>query len=224
MAVEVADRTEPGPDPDREEEARELYEELGRVPERLRTPLILCYLEGMSCEQAARKLRVPLGTLKNRLARGRDVLRSRLARRGVGVASALLVAWLTRSASAAPAGLSEATVNACLLARVTPALPETLAVPVARLVEAELARARLFRFAMITAAAVALVLALASRSSGPSWPVPGRGPSAAGWINAPTPSVPIPPGVEAPVTSQSSVTGIQAVVEPSCHALPTLAP
>ena len=67
-----------------------LHRELARLPERYRLPIVLCYLEGLACEEAAQRLLLPVGTVKSRLARGRDRLRSRLIRRGLAP-SALLV-------------------------------------------------------------------------------------------------------------------------------------
>jgi RNA polymerase sigma factor (sigma-70 family) len=60
-----------------------LDEEIGRLPEKYRLPLILCHLEGLSQEQAAQLLGCPRATVATRLARGRARLRSRLAHRGV---------------------------------------------------------------------------------------------------------------------------------------------
>jgi len=60
-----------------------LDEQLQRLPERLRAPLVLCYLSGLTRDEAARQLGWSLGTLKRRLEEGRQALRVRLARRGI---------------------------------------------------------------------------------------------------------------------------------------------
>ena len=61
-------RTEVGqPAPDENEPV--LHEEVSRLPDRLRRPLILCYLEGLTSEQAARQLGWPVGTVRSRLAK-----------------------------------------------------------------------------------------------------------------------------------------------------------
>jgi RNA polymerase sigma factor (sigma-70 family) len=79
-----------------------LHEELNTLPDRLRGPLVLCYLEGMGQDQAAAELGLPKGTLKGRLERARELLRARLVRRGLGPAAALLAsAWPVTSVSAA---------------------------------------------------------------------------------------------------------------------------
>lgn len=81
-----------------------LDSELIRLPERLRRPIILCYLEGKSNEEAARELGCRLGTIYSRLSRGREMLRQRLERRGVTLSVAALTAALTASAvEASPA-------------------------------------------------------------------------------------------------------------------------
>jgi RNA polymerase sigma factor (sigma-70 family) len=60
-----------------------LREEISRLPDHYRLPVVLCYLEGKTNEQAAAELQCPVGTVKGRLSRARDRLRTRLVLRGV---------------------------------------------------------------------------------------------------------------------------------------------
>jgi RNA polymerase sigma factor (sigma-70 family) len=89
-----------------------LDEELHRLPERLREPLVLCYLEGKTRDEAARELGWSLGTLKRRLKGGKEDLRNRLARRGLTLPAALLAA--AAACSAVPAALAAATAKAAV--------------------------------------------------------------------------------------------------------------
>ena len=75
--------------------------ELERLPARYRQPVILCDLEGQTHEQAAAQIGCPVGTVKSRLARGREQLRSRLVRRGVAPSAALLVSTIAADAAQA---------------------------------------------------------------------------------------------------------------------------
>src|SRR5262245_30951032 len=71
-----------------------LDEALDRLPSAYRRALVLCYLEGSTHEEAAQALNCPVGTVRSRLARGRDLLRSRLTRRGLAPLSPALLAGL----------------------------------------------------------------------------------------------------------------------------------
>ncbi|WP_254053911.1 sigma-70 family RNA polymerase sigma factor [Singulisphaera sp. GP187] len=98
-----------------------LHEEIGRLPEPYRAAIVLCGLEGLTHDQAARKLGWPLGTLQSRLARGRQRLRGRLARRGFALLAGPLGAVLAREAAAA-SSLPYALVEQATRAAVAPAL------------------------------------------------------------------------------------------------------
>ncbi len=71
-----------------------LDEELERLPERYRAPLILCYLECLTRDEAARRLGVSPGGLHGQLERGRDLLRERLTKRGLTLSAVLAGAAL----------------------------------------------------------------------------------------------------------------------------------
>jgi RNA polymerase sigma factor (sigma-70 family) len=90
-------------------------EEVQRLPEKYRTPVLLCYLQGQTNEEAARQLRCPTNTVKIRLLRGREMLRKRLSRQGVGLALAagLFSAGFPLQAAVAPALLEATTIAGC---------------------------------------------------------------------------------------------------------------
>ncbi len=89
-----------------------LDEEIARLPEKYRRPLVLCYLEGLTHEEAADRLRCPVGTVRSRMAWARDKLRARLTRVGAAVPSGLAVASeATAMSPPVPQALLEATVR-----------------------------------------------------------------------------------------------------------------
>ena len=82
---------------------RVLDEEIARLPLRYREPILACELEGTSRQDAALRLGLPEGTLSSRLARGRELLRHRLTRRGIAPG---VGAGLAARISAAEAGMT----------------------------------------------------------------------------------------------------------------------
>jgi RNA polymerase sigma-70 factor (ECF subfamily) len=99
---------DPLPGPLAEAARRELNlliaEELGGLPEQYRAPVVLCYLQGKTNEQAAYELGWPTGSMSRRLSRARALLRERLTRRGLGFVAlgCLMVACLWMLASPSP--------------------------------------------------------------------------------------------------------------------------
>jgi RNA polymerase sigma factor (sigma-70 family) len=103
MRAQAVDRAVGQPDAE-----AALNEELGRLPDRLRSVLVLCHLEGKTHAQAAAALGCPVGSVSRHLRRARARLRERLAARGVAAPAALLGAALT----AVPAALARETLRA----------------------------------------------------------------------------------------------------------------
>ena len=103
----------PQTDPDRD---AAVHEEVNRLPEKYRAPLVLCDLEGRTHQEAARFLGCPIGTVKSRQSHARGLVRDRLARRGVGLAVAgTAVESMRQAAVAATLGeLSQKTVSAAM--------------------------------------------------------------------------------------------------------------
>src|SRR5205085_2001299 len=85
-----------------------LDEERGRLPPRYREPLVLCYLQGLTRDEAAARLGVSPVTLKSQLERGRQRLAAALTRRGVALGLGLLAGATSSGAGASPPPLVEA--------------------------------------------------------------------------------------------------------------------
>jgi RNA polymerase sigma factor (sigma-70 family) len=106
----------PGQEVGRGELWAALDDELNRLPENYRAPVLLCDLEGKTHAEAARQLGCPRATVATRLCRARARLRRRLARRGLEFFGAGLAATLPENVvQAVPMALLSATSRACLL-------------------------------------------------------------------------------------------------------------
>ena len=98
------------------EEFEAVHEEVARLPERYRAAVVLCELEGLTYEEAARRLRCPVATVGARLRRARERLRDALTRRGLAPTASLLCALLDADLDPANASpfLIDSTVSAAM--------------------------------------------------------------------------------------------------------------
>lgn len=155
----VEPRRSSNPDPaeavGRAEESARLHEEVQRLPGRYRSAVVACYFEGRTHEEAAELLGCPLGTVKGRLARARDLLRKRLERQGVAVSPAVLADRLASPAlrPTVPPSLVSSTIQSTLMTA------ESLPISIRVLVEGALR-------AMILAQAKAVVVPLSLVAAG----------------------------------------------------------
>jgi RNA polymerase sigma factor (sigma-70 family) len=183
QAASVVTATEPPTDLAWRELRETLDDELNRLPEKYRLPLILCYLQGLTNEEAARRLGWPLGSMSYRLARGRELLRQRLLGRRPGAAPAdflLLAVALGPETGRLSTGLVAGTVQAAsILAGGQVAAAGTVSGGVRALVEAALQgmtaaahrpwRRLLILGAIAIAAALGLNLLVAYADGTPPW-------------------------------------------------------
>src|SRR5262245_21032372 len=99
---QAAQAPPPGAPEDDWQQLHELLDqELSRLPDRYRVPIVLCDLEGRPIKEAARQLGWPQGTVASRLSRGRSLLARRMARHGTALTAAALSAALAHEAASA---------------------------------------------------------------------------------------------------------------------------
>jgi cytochrome c peroxidase len=140
-----------------------LHEELTGLAERYRVPLVACYLEGKTQDEAAAQLGIATSTLKERLERGRSFLRARLVRRGLGPAAFLVAAACptVNASEALPAALLSGTIQAAGLCAAGQAVaPAVVSARVAALTKGVLKAMLLAK--LKTAAILSAVMAVAT--------------------------------------------------------------
>ena len=138
-----------------------LDDELARLPERHRAPVVLCELEGLSRRDAAARLRISEGTLSSRLSRAKARLRERLTKRGFALSAVTLTSLLTQDANAVviPPALADSTIRVATLVAAGSSLTGVASTSVMTLTEGVLKAMLLakLRYAILGAAALALV-------------------------------------------------------------------
>lgn len=157
-----------------------LDDELARMSEKYRLPLVLCYLEGKTRDEGALHLGWSLSTLKRRLERGRQMLAARLKRRGLSLGVVLVSATLLENAAAVavPPTLLSSTCKITTLSATGQALTGVVSARVAALSEGMVHAMRMTRL-KLTAAVVLTVGILSGAGLWAANQRPGKAPPAA---------------------------------------------
>jgi len=174
----------PNPPEDTTDVRRIIDEELDRLPDKYRLPIVLCELEGLTLEEAGRRLGWPKGTVAGRLSRGREILRRRLSRRrGLAVPMLMLGAPALQGLDCIPNHLPDELVSATINVAGSPDSPTARA---AAAIADAIARDTVFRSWLKYTIAILLAIVLSAAGlqartaiSGPTYsdssemPVPG---------------------------------------------------
>jgi RNA polymerase sigma factor (sigma-70 family) len=191
----LAARAEASPEPGWDELLSVLDEELQRLPGRFREPLLLCYLEGRTQDEAAIHLGWSVSTLRRRLERGRELLRLRMVRRGATLGAGLFASVV--APSAVRAVVTGELRRAVLAIAASPLRAGAIAPAVLMLANGELRMAVLTKclFGSVLALSLAVVLAASAWSTGDA---PRAAPQAAA-LDPPPALAPAPePQLKAP--------------------------
>ncbi len=138
-----------------------IHEEIGRLPDQYRSAVVLCYLQGLTHDQAAERLGWPVGTVKRRLAWARDRLRVRLTHRGVEPPGLETARTPDPTAALIPTALAEATVRGASFIALGKAAPAGMVPAQALLLMEGVLKAMTTRSAILTASLVAAGFATA---------------------------------------------------------------
>jgi DNA-directed RNA polymerase specialized sigma24 family protein/protocatechuate 3,4-dioxygenase beta subunit len=167
-----------------------VHEEIDRLPERHRLPVVLCDLEGLSYEQAASRLRATVAAVRCRLSKGRERLRDRLARRGVTATALAVVIASTADASAAVGPTWASATVAAATGAASSAPAAALAQTIVR--GMLFTRLKIVAAAAVTAAAGIVSAGLVVETAKPHEPGPEMNAPAASRSTAPTSNPPSP--------------------------------
>ncbi|APW63703.1 ECF RNA polymerase sigma factor SigW [Paludisphaera borealis] len=146
------------------EDVEALHDEIGRLPEKYRTAVVLCDLQGLTHEEAARRLGRPVGTISARVSRARARLKGRLSRRGVPLS--VFIPAATRVA--VPAPLARSTILIATAGTVPPSIAAVSQGVVTSMLLTKLKTATLILFSTAIAAGGAT---LAARRGEPAPPI-----------------------------------------------------
>jgi RNA polymerase sigma factor (sigma-70 family) len=153
-------KTESNPDTGDRELRAVLDEEINHLPEKYRAPLVLCYLEGKTNEQAAKVLGCPTGSMSWKLNRGREMLRQRLSRRKLAFGPMMFPPLLAKNTAsiAMPSALVQHTVHAGVAVAKAGTTAGAVSATVAKLTEETLRTLALIKLAKLGGLAAAVLM------------------------------------------------------------------